>query len=417
MKDFFINLEVLHPKCIINIVKGGLLSSNGMKWEFTNEIKAVDLYCYFHSKYGKPNGLLNFAKSDTSDNLIHWGWAFATEHGLLSILGMNFRTEVLLRGDYQGKGITKEMFLSQIKSDMGKYGKAISAFRKNIETWTQFVNPYQRIKKAVDQNFAQLDALDVDPQRDRIHHPKNSQDTIGFESTWRATSARYSAAVGLVFGLRAMLPVMAESFVNLLFYLRARPEIKSNPTLFKRMNRLNIDIRIQTLHLNCIGFKKPIDYSSPECKAFNSIINERNDLLHGNVEVNKLSIGEIYFHDKTPLFKQYDDFWSLTIGTSMDSVRFATIREDFQAIETFIEHVIQHLDETAEEEVRFALDQSLLGENNKTGGIGFLLPENMADFHLKFKSDDTDPSEQKADSAAHAGATAEPNSTTDPDQL
>lgn len=343
MENFFIDLEVLHPKCIVNIITGELLPSNGMTWELTNEIKAVDLYCYFHAKYGQPNGLSNFAKSDTSDNLIHWEWTFATEHGLLMVLGMNFRTEVLLRGDYQDKGLTKEMFVSQIKSDMGNHGKAISEFRKNIETWTQFVNPYHRIKKAVDQNFSQLDALDIDPQRDRIHHPKSSLDAAEFESTWRATSARYSAAVGLVFGLRAMLPVMAESFVNLLFYLCARPEIKSNSALFKRMNRLNIDIRIQTLHLNCVGFKKPIDYSSKECKAFNSIINERNDLLHGNVEVNKLSIGEIYFHSKTPLFKQYDDFWSLTIGTSMDSVRFTKIREDFQTVENFIEHVIQHL--------------------------------------------------------------------------
>lgn len=404
MENLFVNLEILHPKCIINIVKGGLLSTNGMKWELTNEVKAVDLYCYFHAKYGKPNGLLNFVKSDSSDNLIHWEWTFATEYGLLSVLGMNFRTEVLLRGDYQGKGLTKEMFVSQIKSDMGNYGKAISEFRKEIETWTQFVNPYHRIRKAVDQNFLQLDSLDIHPQRDRIHHPRNSQDTAGFEDSWRATSARYSAAVGLVFGLRAMMPVMAESFLNLVFFLLARNEIKSNQTLFKRMNRLNIDIRIQTLHLNCIGFKKPIDYASPECKAFNSIINERNDLLHGNVEVDKLSIGHIYFHDKTPLFKQYDDFWSLTIGTSMDSVRFSTIREDFQKVENFIEHVIQHLDEKREKEVRHALQQSILGENAKTGKFGFLLPEGMADFHLNFKTTDSESSEQEPGTGDSAGA-------------
>ncbi|WJD63097.1 hypothetical protein [Pseudomonas kurunegalensis] len=384
MEDFFVNLEVMHPKCIINVVKGGLLPKKGMKWEFTNEIKAVDLYCYFHGKYGPPNGLLNIFKSPSSDNLIHWEWTFATEYGLLSILGMNFRTEVMFRGDYPEDLLTKEMFLSQIKSDMKNHGKSISAFRKNIETWTQFVNPYHRIRKAVDQNFIQLEALDIDPQRDRIHHPRNSQDTVGFEDRWRAISARYSAAVGLVFGLRAMLPVMAESFVNLLFFMRAREEIKSNPVLFQRMNRLNLDIRIQTLHLNCNGFKKPIDYSSPECKAFSTLINERNGLLHGNVEVDKLSVGDIYFHENTPLFKQYDDFWSLTIGTSMQSVRFATIREDFQAIENFIEHVIQHLDESAEEEIRFATQHSLLGENTKTGKVGILLPEGMADFHLRF---------------------------------
>lgn len=396
MEGFFTELELVHPTCILNIVKGGLLSSNGMKWVLINEVKAVDLYCYFYAKYGQPNGLLNFAKSPTSDNLIHWEWTFATEYGLLSVLGTNFRTEIMLRGDYVGKGLTKEMFISQIKFDMKNHGKAISDFRKNVETWKQFVNPYYRIKSAVDQNFLQLDALDIQPERDRIHHPSGSEDTVRFEERWRTTSARYSAAVGLVFGLRAMLPVMAESFINLLYFMRAKTEIKSNLTLFKRMNRLNLDIRIQTLHLNCNGFTKPIDFTSPECKAFNSLINERNDLLHGNVEVNKLAVGDIYFHENTPLFKQYDDFWSLTIGANLDSVRFETIRGDFKAVEDFIEHVIQHLDATTEEEIRFALKNSLLGENTKTGEVGFLLPESMADFHLR-SADGTDVSEHSTE--------------------
>lgn len=397
MENFFTELELLHPTCILNIVKSGRLSSKGIKWILINEVKAVDLYCYFHAKYGQPNGLLNLAKSPTSDNLIHWEWTFATEYGLVSVLGTNFRTEIMLRGEYQGKGFTKEMFIDQIQSDMKNYGKAISDFRKNIETWKQFVNPYYRIKNAVEQNFLQLDALDIQPERDRLHHPSGSEDVAKFEERWRSTSARYSAAVGLVFGLRAMLPVMAESFINLLYFMCAKTEIKSNDTLFKRMNRLNLDIRIQTLHLNCNGFTKPINYSSLECKAFNSLMNERNDLLHGNVEVNKLAVGDIYFHDNTPLFKQYDDFWSLTIGSNLKSVRFEKIKEDFKAVEDFIEHVIEHLDVETAKDIRFALKNSLLGENTKTGEIGFLLPESMADFHLS-SAEDTDISEHSTES-------------------
>ncbi|SFW78637.1 hypothetical protein [Pseudomonas sp. NFACC04-2] len=387
MEDYFLDMEIVAPGCFMNIMKGGLLPSNGMIWEFTNEMKPVDLYCYLHAKYGHPNGLMTLLKKNTSDNLIHWDWNFATSDGLISIMGMNFRTEVALKGNFKDKGLTKDMFISQIKTDMGKYGKKITEFRKEIETWTQFTNPYHRIKRAVDQNFKQLDSLDVDPERDRLKHPRNSGDAHELEESWRTLRTKYSAAVGLVFGLRAMLPVLAESFVNLVFFVLARPEIKSNDRLFKSLIRQNIDIRVQTLHLHCLGFKSAVDYSSSECKAFHSLMNERNDLLHGNVEVSKLAVGDIYFHGNTPLFKRYDDFWSITIGASMESVRFGMIHSDYSAIEGFIEYIIQQLDDKIAGQIRFIVEQSLMGINTKTGRLGFLLPESIADF----RASATDP--------------------------
>ncbi|MBV1806420.1 hypothetical protein [Pseudomonas viridiflava] len=380
MEDFFLSLETVAPGCFMNILKGGLLPKNGMVWQLTNEMKPVDLYCYLHAKFGSPNGLMSLVKIDSSDNLIHWDWNFVTEYGLISVMGLNFRTEIVFNGDFKDKGLTKDMFIGQVKGDMAKYGKKITDFRKGIETWTQFINPYHRIKRAVDQNFIQLDLLDVDPERDRLKHPKNSADSKELEESWRLTGAKYSAAVGLVFGLRAMLPVLAESFVNLIFFILARPEIKSNSRLFNSLIRQNIDIRIQTLHLHCLGFKAAVDYSSEECKAFNSLMNERNDLLHGNVEVNKLAIGDVYFHGNTPLFKQYDDFWSITIGVSMDSVRFADIHQDYSSVERFIEYVMFCLDADTAEHIRLIVEQSLMGINSKTGKLGFLLPENIADF-------------------------------------
>lgn len=395
MDGYFLDLEVIAPSCFMNVMKGGLLPKNGMVWELTNEMKPVDLYCYFYVKYGSPNGLLTLLKKDTSDNLIHWDWNFATNDGLISVMGMNFRTEIAFKGDFKDKGLTKDMFISQIKTDMGKYGKKITEFRKEIETWTQFTNPYHRIKRAVDQNFKQLDSLDVNPERDRLNHPRNADDSYEMEESWRSLSTKYSSAVGLVFGLRAMLPVLAESFVNLVFFVLARPEIKSNDRLFKSLIRQNIDIRVQTLHLHCLGFKSAVDYSAKECKAFHSLMNERNDLLHGNVEVSKLAIGDIYFHGNTPLFKQYDDFWSITIGASMESVRFAMIHSDYSAIEEFIEYVVQQLDEEVSEQIRFIVEQSLMGINAKTGRLGFLLPEGIADFRAS--AQDPGKKEQRAD--------------------
>ena len=386
--DYFLKFEPLSVHCYMNIINSEKLPKNGLRWEIVNELKPVDLYCYLSAKYGPPNGPLSLLKDDDSDNLIHWDWVLINEHGIMSILGMNFRTEINLSGDFAERGLELEDLINQFKSDFKNYGKKITEFRKNLEYWTQFVNPYHRIKNAVEQNFEQLENLGVNPSAERIPNPKNADEIRSFEDRWNAINLRYSAAVGLVFGLRAMLPVMAESFINLLIFLLAKPEIQESPRLFKSVVTQHIDVRVQFLHLQCNGFKQPVDYTNEQCKAFHSLMNERNDLLHGNVEVEKLAFGNVYFLDKTPIFETYEDHWSVSIGASMDSVKFSTIHKDFKVVKDFISYILSLLDEAPRKEIEIIIEQRDLGLNKKTKRIGLLFSERIADFRAAFIKDD-----------------------------
>ena len=384
LEDYFLNLEAIHPSCIAKIVSGGQLPKGGDIWEFTNEIKPIDLYCYLYAKYGKPNGLQSILRTDDSDNLIQWEWTLVGEYGLTSIQGHNFRTEVHLNGDFKGKGLTLEMFISQVKSDISNYGESISELRKELEKWTQFVNPYHRIFSAVQQHMNKLEELKLDPEKDKVPQPKSSEELNDFGNRWQEVTDRYSYALGLAFGLRSMLPVLAESFVNLVLFLLCKPEIKSNERLFQNTLRQPIDIRVQSLSVNCIGFESPIDYSSDQCKKFHSLMNERNDLLHGNVEVNKLSIGEVYFNGTVPLFLQYEDFWDKSIGVSMKSVKLETLAQDRKVVEDFIDFILSKMQNQIGEQFKGLMEKGQLGFNKKTGRVGVLFPEHLADFRLSF---------------------------------
>ena len=75
MENYFLGLEAVHPSCLVKIITGDRLPKKAIIWEFTNEIKPIDLYCYLQAKYGNPNGLQNFLRNDSSDNLIHWEWS------------------------------------------------------------------------------------------------------------------------------------------------------------------------------------------------------------------------------------------------------------------------------------------------------------------------------------------------------
>ena len=180
-----------------------------------------------------------------------------------------------------------------------------------------------------------------------------------------------------------MLPILGESFINMLIFILAKPEIKTNKRLFDSINRQNIDIRIQSLHLNCIGFKKPIDYSAEPCKNFHSIINERNDLLHGNIEISKLSFNELYFSGSIPLFTEYGNFWDKSIGQSLNSINFFELQKDYETVTNFIDFIIKHLDDSIKEKVEMIISKEDLGYNKKENRIGILFPNHLVDFRLE----------------------------------
>ncbi|WP_157302221.1 hypothetical protein [Thauera phenylacetica] len=304
--DVLNSCEALHPSCIAKILSGGLLPKGGDLWRLENEIKPADLYCYLHAKFGQPNGLQNLLRRNDSDNLIHWDWTLGHENGLLMIMGLNFRTEVHLLGDWKSSGFTKDAFIAEVKNDLVNHGKEMSRIRKEVlEDWELFVNPYKNLRESILRLKEELDFLQLDPSKEALTNPASIDDFQRFNDEFSSLTKRYDRGMGLAMALRMMIPVLAESFLNLLFFILCRPDIKSNPRLYDTAVRANIDVKAQSLHINCIGFSAPVDWSSAPCATYNSVVNERNDLLHGNVVLDKLKFDEVFFNGTVPVFKQY----------------------------------------------------------------------------------------------------------------
>ena len=51
MENYFLNQQAINPSCLIKILQGDKLPNESEIWEFTNEIKPIDLYCYLYAKY------------------------------------------------------------------------------------------------------------------------------------------------------------------------------------------------------------------------------------------------------------------------------------------------------------------------------------------------------------------------------
>jgi len=358
-----------------------------------NEIRPSDLYCYFWARFGAPNGLQNFLRKDDSDNLIHWDWMFKTEFGFLTFLGMNFRTEVHLFGDYPFDESDKVDFLRQVKADFENYGSKMSEVRDQVlESWIEFANPYQRLKRSIITLFEELNSLSLDPDKEEIKDHSAIKSIQQQKDLWEGTASRYSKGFGLCFGIRSMLPIMAEAFVNMLLFILMKPELKEDKRLKENLFRQPIDIRIKSFHINCVNFNKAVDYTNEVCRQYHTLVNERNDLLHGNVAIEKLKFSELYFHGRLPVYKEYRSMWQRSLGVDLEAVGLKKLGIELEIVNNLIAYILSCIDEAVRDQIEAMLEIRDLGFNTKTGKLGILFPDYLVDICISTGDNDKDES-------------------------
>jgi len=375
---FVSGLDPIHPKELMELLDSDGRPQFETYWTLTNELKPADLYCYLYARFGRPNGIQNFLRGDHSGNLIHWEWSLRSEGRVMLIQGLNFRTELWISGD-ELLNDEKDFLVAALKGDFSAYGPGMAKVRQALEHWVEFINPYQRIRRSIESLMGELDTLDIG------EHTKSQKDMHEYESPdawvedWKRRSENYSQATGICFGIRSMLPVMAEAFTNFLLYLLMKPSLKKDDRLRENLFRQPIDVRIKSLSHNCRGFQADIDYSNDVCRKYHSLVNERNDLLHGNVSVEKLKFNELYFNGKVPVFHRYSTMWDRAFGVWHRSVGLEVLREEREIVENLIEYLLSCIDDNMQDEVRIFCEQLELGVCSDDGRLGVLFSSELVD--------------------------------------
>lgn len=378
--DFLASLEYLQPEQILAFLQ---IKERPSAWRsecvtITNEIKPVDLYCYLTARFGPPNGLQNWLRNDHSDNLVHWNWSLRYGNVFVDIQGGNYRTDVWLIGPVELEPDDLADFIKQAKADFEAFGADMAKCRKSLERWIEFVNPYQRLRRSVTKLAEELKALQLD-QLSELPNILDQEDSEIAQKQWGDAASKCSRGFGLCFAIRSMLPIMAEAFVNLILFTLMRPEIRADSRLKDDAFKRHIDVRVKSLSISCTGFKQPIDYSNEICGRYQSVVNERNDLLHGNVDPKKLQFNEVYFHGTVPVFKEYRSMWQRSLGIERQAVGVDKVFEELAVIDDFIGYVLSCLDDKIRPKVQYMLGRLELGLNTRDDRLGVLFSERQVD--------------------------------------
>lgn len=347
----------------------------------SKELSPFSLYKLLKAKFGNPNGLSMLLKSESTENLIHWHYTFITYDSEIHFWGKSGGLEITIRIPNE---VTFEkenwgLLIDNIKSKYANYGQQMKAVQEGFEKWTLFINPFTRLQDTLAGLIKELKSLDI-KEIEKLE--MNSSDEIRAEyykkfNQWIINTER---AVALGTTIRMLSPVLAESFVNLLILILSKNEFKQDQRLYENLIRQQIDIRVKTLHLNCDGFVKAIDSEKDEFKNFHTLMNNRNDFLHGNIDPRRLMFEDVYFDQKfIPLFKEDEGIITKTMKNYLTNVEGEKAFADFIIVQKFIAFVLAHLERDKQDLIQHLLMTRMPGLNDKTNRIGILFPIGLAE--------------------------------------
>lgn len=342
---------------------------------FNKELSPLSLYKLLKAKFGIANGMSMLFRTESTDNLIHWHYTFLINKCEIHFMGKSSGLEIVLKltPKIEFQESDWKILIYNIKSKYSHYGKQMKQVHSEFQKYTLFINPFCRLKSTLSSIVNELKSLD--PTEIKRINPMTSTQEEKDEyykklNKWIINTER-SVALGTT--IRMLSPVLAESFINLLILILTKEEYKKDKRLYESLIRQQIDIRVKTLHLNCNGFNKPINGDEESFKKFQSLMNNRNDFLHGNIDPISLMFEDVFFDmEYIPLFDEDESIIIKTMKNYLKNVEQKTAFSDYNTVLEFIQFILSHLEEDKRKYIEHLLMTRMPGYNHNTKGIGIL---------------------------------------------
>jgi hypothetical protein len=271
------------------------------------------------------------------------------------------------------------MLIDNLKKSYAIYGKQMSELQSEFEKWTLFINPYSRLQGTLVSLIRELKTLNLD-EVIKLEANATADEKNEYHKDFTQWIVNTERAVALGSTIRMLSPVLAESFINLLILVLSKSEYKNDQRLYDYLIRQQIDVRIKTLHLNCEGFTKAVDSDTKEFKNLLTVMNNRNDFLHGNINPKKLMFEDVYIDKKSiPLFDIDGGIIEKTTKNYLKDVEREAAINDFLIVQNFIYFTISHLDNVKQILIKNLLKTRMPGVNSTTNEIEILFPLVLAE--------------------------------------
>lgn len=338
-------------------------------------ISPFDAYTYLYARFGAPNGLQTFLAKDDSDNLFHWDYYLKAGKRNLRFVGATEEVHVWFdRALDDGQCL---QFIANMRADFGRVGRDKGRFAATLERWNIFPNQYLAIANRCAELYDIITAA-LPKIEKRILADKVTSQNLGSEKKRKSHSGLMSAITSAPTELSVLMPVMFESFIGLIIAGFIRPDVKRDKAAFSAFVRSPLNQKVTELAEKCIGFERPMEQKNPAFGRYWTVVNKRNDILHGNVDPVRNALEVVYFHGKRPLFKSGGDRIRQHWLRLIDQYRPQEVIDDYLAMHNFIIEILSHLEPRYRQSLLLLMEDTQPGWDNKRKILGRLFPNHVA---------------------------------------
>jgi hypothetical protein len=360
-----------------------------------NNLSPLDMYCYLKARFGEPNGFQNFLRRDSSHNLFHWDFNLKAAEEDVYIVG-TFReihlalSEELADNDWPN-------LIRRIKSDYGRVGTEKGDVLNSLEKWVIFPNKFVAVAEVcADLHFGILQSI-------RKSSPYKIPPIFSAKSDSVATDDQEAKVLRRVvrrstklyrdcLELSLMTPVLAEAFINMAILILCKKRIRENKRQFDAFIRSNIDVKIFDLPDKCTGFARRIDQNSPTFKRFMTVMQNRNNAIHGNVDPQREQTEVVYFDGRRPLFRESGDHISIHFETLARQFKPEAVVKDYEDTYEFLVSLAECLKPSVAKGFWQIIEDPRPGFDLGRRIMGCLMPEVTVVAHMEgMKYDDELP--------------------------
>jgi hypothetical protein len=369
-------LDSTGPQTVVAKLKNEVPSASKQLWVLDESLSPLTLYCYLKARFGSPNGFAMTLRDDSSDNLIQYHYTLQASERVIDIYGKNTQVEFIVESPINFAPNDWEKLIFSMKDDLKNYGKQLGEVKQGLEKYRLFVNPYKRVSKIVERFESRLHELDIE-SINPPGNPRSPAEMQIFANEFQNCINTYVEASALTTSLKMLAPVMAEAFINLLLFILRRKELKDDDRLYESVLRLQIDVRTKGLSLYCGEFEKPIDGSDERFGKFHTVMNQRNDLLHGNVDPQRYGLGDVFFDGNTLIGNEPTGFSDRALLNLTKYVEPQSALADIEVIRAFIDFVLGHLKPGIADSIKMVMNTDQPGWDVVDKHVAVLFPEHL----------------------------------------
>lgn len=338
-------------------------------------VSPFDAYTYLHARFGPPNGLQTMLARDDSDNLFHWDYYLKAGDRTLSFTGATEEVHVWFDGRVSDARCLE--FIAALRRDFGRVARDKGKFASGLEKWSIFPNQYLAIASRCADLYQQIDTA-LPRIRRTLLSDKGATEAVVHRKGAKSHPKLMAGITTAPTELSVLMPVMFESFIGLIVAVLIKPEVRADAAQFDAFVRSPLNQKLVDLAERCAGFERPLEQNNPVFGRYWTVVNRRNDVIHGNVDPVRDALEVVYFDGKRPLFRRGGDRMLAHWTRLIDRYRPQEVLDDYVALNDFILEILDHMTPGGRRVIKMVMEDTQPGWDNKRRIVGRLFPDYVA---------------------------------------